>query len=397
MKNNVLIFLLFAFLGACKKAEVTVPIVLPPTNAESNSEWAFNVFKKVNAAEDSKENIFLSPLSIYTALGMAYNGANGATKTAMEKAMALTGTDVATFNTKQQALLAYLGSADKDVTLNIANSVWGHKDFDILVSFINQNKTFFGADVKKEDFRNPATLKLINDWVSAKTNKKIPTILEEIPDNAVLYLINAVYFNGNWTTPFQKDGTQNLPFVLENGTTKDVPTMKLTAKLNYFENEQLQLIDLPYGKNNAYSMTVLLPKEKKTTQDLINQLTTANWKTWLAGMKNTDDVFLKFPRFKFEYKKTLNQTLSDLGMDVAFTDRADFSKISAEKIFISQVLHKTYIDVNETGTEAAAVTSIGFETTSVPLGNFMTVNHPFVFVIREAKTGNITFIGKVKE
>jgi serine protease inhibitor len=396
MRNTILMFLLLAFLGACKKAETIAP-VNPPSNVQSNTDWTFNLFKKVNAKEDSKENILLSPLSIYTALGMAYNGANADTKTAMEKAMALTSKDATSFNQNQQALLAYLSSADKDVVLNMANSIWCHKDFNVLVNFINQNKTFFGAEVKKEDFRNPNTVALINNWVSDKTNKKITTIVDGIPESTVLYLINAVYFNGNWTLPFDKEGTHNLPFTLENGTNKDVAMMNLKGKLNYFENEQLQLVDLPYGKNNAYSMTVLLPKGNKTASALLEQLTESNWKTWLAGMKNTEDVFLKFPRFKFGYAKTLNETLSALGMDIAFTDRADFSKISAEKILISQVLHKTYIDVNETGTEAAAVTSIGFETTSVPVGNFMTVNRPFVFLIREAKTGTITFIGKIVE
>jgi serpin B len=214
-----------------------------------------------------------------------------------------------------------------------------------------------------------------------------------------MVLLNAIYFNGIWSKKFDEKGTHNLPFTKVNGTTIDVPTMKKEEKLEYTSNSLFSAVKIPYGKGQ-YNMMVILPAQNKKTQDVINSLTSANWKKWATEFEIKDPVVVSMPRFKFEFETELKKVLTTMGMEKAFQPGiADFSKIANEDLYISSAVHKSYIDVNENGTEAAAVTSITFTTTSIgnePPKTYFTVDKPFVFAITEKDTGAILFIGEVQ-
>ena len=258
------------------------------------------------------------------------------------------------------------------------------------------NTEFFSSEVKGLDFKDPQSKDVINAWVSNKTNDLIKTIVDEIPPQMVMYLINATYFKGAWKDPFDPDRTFDNPFFLNDNSQEMVKMMNHGQfELPYFETAQFQAVDLAYG-DSIFSMTLLLPKETSSINELIDELTLANWEEWIALFQD-EDIFFSMPKFKVEYEKPLNQVLKDLGMQVAFTKGvADFTKINpGGNLYIDQVMHKSFIEVNEEGTEAAAVTSVGVGTTSVPVIPYFTANRPFLYVIRENKTNSILFIGKM--
>ena len=245
-----------------------------------------------------------------------------------------------------------------------------------------------------------AAVQTINSWVAEKTHDKIPTILDQLNPLDRMVLLNAVYFNGIWTTEFDKDGTKMLNFTKSDGEAKEVAMMSKEDKLDYTANSLFKAIKLPYG-NGQYNMVVLLPESGKNSQDVIDELSSENWKDWEAGFEEKEHVVVTMPRFKFAFDMPLNNVLKEMGMLKAFQPEiADFSEISDEKLFISSVRHKSYIDVNENGTEAAAVTSITFTTTSINPNEvqkiYFTVDKPFVFAITEKDTDAILFMGEVQ-
>ncbi|MBE9511919.1 MAG: serpin family protein, partial [Bacteroidetes bacterium] len=257
------------------------------------------------------------------------------------------------------------------------------------------NQNYFYAEVSPLDFNNPEAVNTINNWVADKTNDKITEILDYIPADAVMYLINAIYFKGIWKYEFDESDTEEKPFYLSDGTTKDVPMMVQEASFNYFSNDIMQAVEMPYGAGN-YSMVILLPQNNKTPDDIIDQLSNDNWNRWLSEFYEAGKAHIQLPKFKFEYKNKLNDELINMGMGIAFGN-ADFSKINPNRdLFISRVLHKTFIEVNEEGTEAAAVTLVELRETSIA-GETFIVNKPFIFVIKEKYTNSIIFIGKVME
>ncbi len=358
---------------------------------ESNNEFAFDIFKTINENE-SKENFMISPVSLSIALSMIYNGSDGDTKTAFEEVLKYnaTGQEINEFN---KNLIGKLSSDLDGSIMEIANSIWMDNNFPVKPEFIQTNQEYFDAEVQNLDFANPNSVNIINDWVSDKTHDKIPTILDEISAEAVMYLINALYFNANWNYKFDKDDTEVETFHTNNGN-KDVDMMNLTSKLLYTSNDLFSSIELPYEKNK-FSMIIMLPNEDKTTDDIIDQLDSDNWNNWIESMDSTK-LAVKLPKFKLDYENELRDELAELGLEIAFSRQADFSKLSDLSTFISLVLQKTFIDVNEKGTEAAAVTIIGIELTSAPGGpKLFEANRPFIYAIKENLSGSICFIGKV--
>jgi serpin B len=233
---------------------------------------------------------------------------------------------------------------------------------------------------------------LINGWCAQKTHGKIDEILSEISPNAVMYLINALYFKGVWQYQFDKTLTQNETFHNFDGTQTQVPMMNETISANYFANTQFEVVELPYG-NGAFSMVVVLPKNGVSVDDVINSFTPDTWQTLLSSMNTVDKITVKLPRFKTEYKRKLNDDLKALGMTSMFSN-ANLSEINPdEDLYVSMVLQKTFAEVNEEGTEAAAVTVIGIETTSVPEPLVFEANRPFLYFIKERNTGAILFGG----
>jgi serine protease inhibitor len=362
--------------------------------ASANS-FGFRLFSKINAVQ-TDSNVFISPFSVSMAFGMALNGANGATLDSLKQALGDAGMSMDEINQSYKNISATLTTLDPRVAFRIANSIWYRTGFEVLQKFLDDNKTYFDAEVASLDFSQPSALQTINNWVNTKTNGKIPTILDRIERGVVMYLINAIYFKGAWTYQFDPQYTKDAPFTCGDGSTVSCQLMSQQATFAYYDDSEMQAIDLPYG-DRMFSMTVILPRPGTSIDQFAAALTEEQWNTIVSSL-DSSKVDLFIPKFKLEYKKTLNDELQALGMTIAFTPSADFSRITPEGgIFISEVKHKTFVEVNEEGTEAAAVTSIEFirstaEGPSIPV---MRIDRPFIFAIREHQSGTILFIGKI--
>ncbi|MCF6333333.1 MAG: serpin family protein [Draconibacterium sp.] len=366
---------------------------------KAENDFGFELFKNVFASEKKIENIMVSPLSVSLALAMTYNGANGETKTAMEKTLKVYGLTPDDINTSYLDLVEALKSLDPKVLLEIANAIYYRDDFTVENNFISINKNYYDAEVSALDFSSPQAVNTINNWVAEKTNDKIETILEEITRNQVMFLLNAIYFKGTWQKEFNIESTKRLPFYLENGNSIQTETMQRLDTLPYTSNDLFSAVKLSYGKGN-FNMFVFLPEPGRNIQEIVNDMDKDNWKTWMENFQETQSVDIKLPRLKYEYEITLNDVLTEMGMGIAFTGAADFTGINKNGgLQIGFVKHKTFIEVNEEGTEAAAVTIVAIEYTSVGSGPQKVpfyVNRPFIFTITEKDTGAILFIGTVK-
>lgn len=302
-------------------------------------------------------------------------------------------------NSSYQSLINLLLNLDSKVQFELANSIWYRNTISFEQNFFDVCNKYFNAQVTSLNFEDPSSENTINNWVNIQTKGKITKIIDEIKDNSIMFLINAIYFKGNWTYIFDSTKTINDLFYLTDGSTKICRMMKQFTYLSHFENQEFQAVDLPYG-NKKYSMTIFLPTENNNLNNFINEMTQDNYNQWISSLK-TDTVDLWMPKFKIEYDIGLNDVLKNLGMGIAFKPYfADFSNMSSsgKNIYISEVKHKTYILVDEEGTEAAAVTSVEDDLTSPrPDKYLMKINRPFVFVIRENNSGTIVFIGKIVE
>ncbi len=397
--------LVFAlFLAGCDALSPSAPEPAEPprplTAAEkqvvdSDNRFGLKLFRTISD-DAAGENVFISPLSVSMALGMTLNGAEGETRAAMEQALEHAGLSEAEINASYRGLIDLLTTLDPEVTLSIANSIWHDRRFAVEPAFIDTNETYFDAQVNALDFDDPNAVNPINSWVSDQTRGKIDTILQSISPDEVIFLINALYFKGTWTNEFDEAKTQEEAFTQHDGATTLVPMMHQEVSLPYFDTEQVRAVDIPYG-DSLYSMTVLLPREGHTVDELAADLGPQQWADWTSRFE-TRGIDLKLPRFKLEYNEKLNDALTALGMGVAFTcQQANFNGINPNQdLCISKVKHKTFLEVNEEGTEAAAVTSVGMDATSVGSGLMeMHVNRPFVLAIRERHSGTLLFIGKV--
>ncbi len=400
------IFLMSIALVSCQKqeSEQENPFDLPQKSAElieADNAFGLDFFKKVTQQANPNDNTMVSPLSVSLALSMTYNGAEGNTKTEMEKTLRLNGLTTAQINESHKALLSALKSADPDVLLEIANAIYYRQELTVKEQFIATNKNYYDAEIQSLNFNAVDAKDIINQWVAEKTRDKIPEIIDQIDSDLAMVLLNAIYFNGIWQYKFDENKTHELPFRHGDGTMKDVATMSQETSLEYFSNDKFSAIHLPYGKGQ-YRMTVLLPVQEQSNQNLIADMNLANWKGWLKEFRKHDNVVVSMPRFKFAWEMTLNDILATMGMPAAFNpNAADFSGITGGKdLFIGFVKHKTYIDVNENGTEAAAVTAVGMYTTSMPSDMpkkiYFTVDRPFLYVITEKSTGAILFIGEIR-
>jgi serine protease inhibitor len=366
----------------------------------ANTTFGFKLFAEV-ARQDAGKNVFISPASVGLALAMTYNGAVGETKRGMEHALEIQGMSHLELNRAYAQLKAALESADPKVQLNIANSLWGRKGISFNPDFIQRNKQFYGADVTALDFGDPSAPATINSWVADKTKGKIDKIVDRIDAQSILFLINAIYFKGTWAAEFDKAKTKEDQFTTRAGKQKRHPMMHQSGKYRYYEGKDFQAVSLPYGGGRV-SMYIFLPAQSAGLDALQKSLTAANWDTWMNEFAETKGE-IAVPRFKVEYEIGLNEALKALGMGIAFDpDRANFSGIVQGSVnaFISRVKHKTFAEVNEEGTEAAAVTSVEVSVTSVmqPRKTFrMVVDHPFFCAIRDNKTGTLLFMGSITD
>jgi serpin B len=362
----------------------------------SEHQFGLTLFRSISETEPN-DNTLVSPLSVSMALGMTLSGAAGETRAAMEKTLALTGLSPDDINDAYARRIRLLRQLDPSVTFELANSIWHREGFPVEPSFVETNQQHFDAVVRALDFARPDALGTINGWVEDKTRGKIDTILDRIRSDEIMFLINALYFKGTWTYAFDENQTREALFTQHDGSTTPVPMMHQTTDLPYFETESLQAVDVPYG-DSLYSMTVLLPKEGHDVDDVVARLDAAQWTAWMDRL-TPRAVELRLPRFTLTHTKTLNAVLTALGMGVAFDcEQADFTGINPNSnlgLCLSRVQHKAFVEVNEEGTEAAAVTSVGISVVSAQAGTPVHVDRPFGFVIRERHSGTILFVGKV--
>ena len=402
MKRIISLIYLTLLLFACNKAAIESKVSdLTPTDKSAkiiaaDNQFGFELFKKVNASLVEPKNTMISPLSVSLALAMVYNGAEGNTKTQMEQILHKANLAPDDINQSYKDLVTSLISHDPKVELSISNAIYYRNTFSIKNNFITTNQNYYQAEVAGLDFTNTTeTLNAINSWVNTKTNGKIDKIIEVVKPEDVMYLLNAIYFNGQWTYQFDASQTLNLPFTMEDKSVIQVPTMYIENPFNYYADDNFKLLEMPYG-SGKYSMLVFLPATGKTTDDVISLLNPENINSWLLKMtEQKKKVYL--PKFEFKFDDSLVDELSALGMTDAFSEmQANFSGISdAAKLYISEVMHKTYIKVDERGTEAAAVTGITIGITAIGPDDLFKADHPFIFAIREKDTQSILFIGKV--
>lgn len=361
-----------------------------------NARFAFDIFKQLDK-EDSNQSIFISPLSISTALTMTYQGAGTTTKEAMAKALGYTGIEDEKLNESYKNLLLYLTKVDKKVELDISNSLWIREGEAIKEDFSSINRDIFNASVTPLDFSKQDAADQINQWISDATKKKIEKMIDSpISPDIVMYLINAIYFKGDWAKKFDTKDTLPTPFHAGDGSTNEVMMMSRNGKVEFGQGDGFKAVRLPYGSGKT-AMYCILPDEAVSINEFITGLNIDQWNTIKNSISEKDEVQLRLPRFKLEYGiKNLNDSLTALGMGEAFTDSADFSGIR-EGLSISRVLHKAVIDVNEEGSEAAAVTVVEMRETAAAEPITFIADRPFVFVISDDETGTILFMGKLSD
>jgi serine protease inhibitor len=364
--------------------------------ATSGNDFSFALFQQI-AKSQPGVNVFVSPLSASMSLGMAMNGASGPTFDAMRSALRLSTGDIGQINGGYRDLIALLRGLDPTTTFQIANSIWYRNTFPFNQPFLDTTKSYFGAQVQGLDFANvSASLATINGWVSSNTGGRIPTILDDITADEVMFLINAIYFKGTWQLQFDPKATAPSTFVAADGTNQSVPFMNraehLSPEFRAGSAQGLSIAELPYG-NGAFAMDIVLVSVNPSASidSVAAQLNASTWAALIASLTDTDEAFA-MPKFTMTYDRTLNDDLSSLGMGVAFTDQASFPGMSTVPVKLSFVKQKAFVTVDETGTTAGASTVTGVVPTAL---RQMRIDHAFLFVIRERRTGTIVFMGKV--
>jgi len=400
------VFLLFTLtLISCSKNDDVLPsepVIIDLTQdqvalIESGNAFAFDVFKKVLAGSGTYENIMISPLSISYALSMTLNGATGETRDAMMEALRINGITTDALNNSYMELTKALLSVDKRVLMSIANSVWTENDFIVKQAFIDILTNFYDAESKPFDINDATAPDKINAWIEANTNGLIKEMINELEDNTVMLLINAIYFKGKWGSEFDASKTVQEPFYKTGSSQVEVPMMKQKNDFMVYEGNGFVVAEFPYGQGN-FVMNVILPDDQSGLASIASQVDNESFAGWIGQLaeRETD---VSFPRFKYGYQKTLKEVLTDMGMGIAFTENADFSNISDQfDLLINDVTHQTFIETNEEGTEAAAATVVTVGTTSMPPPMLIfNMDHPFIYIIRETTTNSIIFMGRVAD
>lgn len=365
----------------------------------AQQQFGFDVLNQLAAAQPGS-NILLSPLSIAMALHMAQSGAEGSTFEAMSQTFGLSGLTPDSLAAANGELLREIALEDGDpVQLTIANSLWARQGIPLASAFLQRSLDAFDADVNQLDFVAAGAIDQINGWVEQQTQGRIPEIVDEIDPNAILFLINAVYFKGDWSQEFDPSLTESQPFSLSTGSSVPIPLMQQQGSWTYGEVEGSQWVSLPYGESQDLSFVVGLPPEGEDIRDWAQGLGSQSWEMLLGQMgSRPGTVFL--PRFELTFETDLVSVLSDLGMEIAFGDQADFRGITAAPTQISEVRHKAVLEVNEEGSEAAAATSVAVVTRSAPVEErpfVMRVDRPFVAAIRDNRTQAILFLALVED
>jgi len=387
---------------SCEKSPEKMPENPVPINltlkqtslVESENSFAFDIFKEVLTAAPETENLLISPLSISYALSMTVNGANNETRVAMLDALRVSNLTPDDINQSYKDLTAALLSVDKRVLINIANSVWTENNFVVKKPFTDILTNYYNAEARSFDINDATAPAQINKWIEDHTNGLIKDMIDNLNDNTVMLLINAIYFKGKWKFEFDKTATTARNFTKADGSNASVQSMHQTETHKIYRGAGFILAEIPYGQGN-FVMDIILPDNNSFTS-VSPLLTASNFNNWISTLSDKK-VNLYLPRFKYDYKKKLKEILSIMGMGIAFTDDADFSNISDLSLLINEVTHQAFIETNEEGTEAAAATVVDVGVTSAGPDDpvLLDVNRPFIYFIRETSTNSILFMGKV--
>ncbi|MFH1895021.1 MAG: serpin family protein [archaeon] len=414
MNKKILIGLtiIIIVLAGCIQPPVPKPESLDDSQAtepgiketvKGNNQFAIEMYSELNT---EGKNLFFSPWSISSALAMTFEGAKGQTAEEMKSVLHFQENDL----DRRSSFAKIFNSLNKENTefeLSTANALWAQKDYPFLESYVDTTKKYYSAEFTNMDFVNKTeeSRKTINSWVEEKTNNKIKNLIPQgsIDSLTRMVLTNAIYFKGDWETQFDKTKTKKEDFKVNETTTVQADMMSLKKgeeEFNYGETEELQIIEMPY-KGKEISMIVLLPKNSlQETESMLSPEKLDEWKK----LMHKKDVYVYFPKFTFETEYSLNEKLAEMGMPTAFSENnADFTGMfdstkTTENLFISQVIHKAFVKVDEEGTEAAAATAVVMGATSaMPDFTEFRADHPFIFLIQENSTGSILFIGKVAD
>jgi len=404
--------------------EAGLPVGAVVTAADNR--FGLELFRALHEQEPNR-NLFISPTSISMAMAMTWNGAKGSTASEMADALGFGGLDREAVSIANATRLAAYRSVDPKVQLEVANALFSRQGIPFDKDYLETNRSSYEAEVRELDFADPLAVGVINDWVSTKTHGKITELFDRLEPEDVLVLANAVYFKGRWTDEFKKERTRDRDFHLPDGGTKQHPMMSQDGDYRYFAGDGFQVASLPYGEGR-FEMLVFLPEQASVEMEefpideedepayysepvdpgtslalFIEKLTPEYWDRWMASMEEMEgDIAL--PKFKHRYDRTLNDVLIAMGMEQAFSAKADFSGMLGAPIdmpfFISDVLHKTFVEVNEEGTEAAAVTGVKMAMTAMPMEEerfSMVVDRPFFYAIRDREIGSVLFMGTVTD
>ncbi|AKB37502.1 Serine protease inhibitor (serpin family) [Methanosarcina siciliae C2J] len=369
--------------------------------ATANNAFAFDMYSQLTQLETGEhENIFFSPHSISTAMAICYEGAEGTTKEQISNVFYFP-SNKTVLKVRMERINDKINSVNSDYELQTANALWVQEGYPVKEAYIRNVKKYYDGEVTNLDFvgKPDASRNTINEWVEARTNDRIKDLVPEnsITDTTRIIITNAVYFNGKWVYEFDKELTDKKPFYPTKGEEVSVDTMYICNRFNYGENSKAKIIELPY-KGNDLSMYVVLPKsnnlEKFETEFTLNDYTELK-----NDMKLVEEVKTSIPKFKFETKTELSNSLIEMGIVDAF-GQADFSGISDSPLAISRVIHQTFIDVKEEGTEAAAATMeemcMGMNISWEAKPKEFKADHPFMFFIEDRRTNCILFMGKVE-
>lgn len=363
--------------------------------ADRSNDFAFDLFRSLQG--ETAGNLFISPLSVGTALGMTLNGASGETLEGILNTIQFHDMEPAEVNQAYKDLTALLTGIDRKVNLGLANSVWYRNSLTVKSSFAPVIEDYYDGKVTGLNFALADSKDIINGWVSDRTGGRIRELIDVIPPDAVMYLVNTIYFKGDWRYQFDKSRTKDDDFFLNDGTQVKLKMMvRPHSDHLIFRNDKFVLVDLPYG-NGQFTMTILLPHAEYNTADIANEISMELLNEWLDRM-DTSSFELQMPRFKMAWKKELNEGLSSMGMASAFSSGATFPNLFEEdlNLMISKVVHASFVEVNEVGTEAAAATVVEMVPVSYPppAPPVLKINRPFIFLIRERHSGVILFMGQ---
>ncbi|MBI5175931.1 MAG: serpin family protein [Candidatus Melainabacteria bacterium] len=365
----------------------------PNSAAASTTSFGLALFKE-EARQNKGKNVLISPASVAIALAMTMNGARQTTLSAMQSTLGFgEGETIDTINASMEALLSALTDPKSGVELTVANAIWAEQSMPFKKAFLEGVVAAYKARVVNADFADPATVDAINKWADENTRGKIPTIIDDIAADMVMYLLNAIYFKGSWTTKFDKDMTFGGQFASEADGEVSVMYMNREADMRYSRGQTFQAVALPFGESKRVSLYVLLPNEGVDINDFVEGLS-ASVLTNLQGSRESE-VDLRLPRFKAEYDVDLKDSLCALGMGEAFQSGADFTGMADADMVISTVKHKTFAKFDEDGGEAAAVTAVGMALECVRRTPQVHVTRPFVAALVDEVTGALLFIGKV--